>query len=133
MFAFYRAAKRAIQERDAALQDRNFWRDRCLKLELRLEERSDLFIEREFKLIDRFLTSTAKTYAISDEIKASKQVSQTDVDDETWNNFRLDKIAFLADCLRDEGITDNVMDRAQRDFEANITTYKNEFESEFIL
>ena len=130
MFSFYRASKRAIQQRDDALTDRNFWRERCLKLERKLEERSDHFIEREFKLIDRFLTSSAKTYAISDEIRASKQVSQADVDEDAWLAYRADKIEFLAECLREGGVTENVMDRATHDFEANEATFRQEFQFE---
>lgn len=105
-------------------------KEEAVVLRKKLDDRSDLFIEREFKLMDRFLTSQVKTYAITDEINA-KKITQADVDESDWDAFRLDKIEFLEQCAKDAG-EDNPRDRAVADFENNIGLFRQEFESEHI-
>lgn len=126
MFSFYRASRRLARELRAALKDRDYWRERASLLEKKLDHRSDFFIEREFKLVDRFLTSQVKTYAITDEIKAH-EITAEDVKSEDLAIFLAEKKAFLVQCAKEANV-DNATAVAEQDFNANIGAYILQFE-----
>lgn len=128
---YYRALRRTVRELHKAQAEAEEYKARALFLEKKLEERSDLFIEREFKLIDRFLTSNVKTYAIADEIKAASKITDADVSEAEWDAFKADKIDFLEGCAREAGES-NPRQRAVIDFERAEGIYKQEFDAERI-
>lgn len=127
MFSYFGTVRRAVQERDKALSERDFWKTRALELESKLEQRSDFFIEREFKLVDRFLTSQVKTYAITDEIKA-KEATQEQVDDADLITFLKEKKDFLLECAIEAGEPDPQIS-VDRIYNAHYNEYVAEFQA----
>lgn len=128
MKLFFGAYIRTVRERNRERTAAKKWEARARYLEQKLDDRSDLFIEREQKLIDRFLTSQVKTFAITDEI-AAKKITQQDVDESDFDNFKNDKIDFLEQCAREAG-EPHPRDRAIADFNANYGLFRQEFEGE---
>lgn len=126
MFNYLAAARRLKKEIRALQKDRDQWQKRAVELEAKLEKRSDLFIEREFRLIDRFLTSKAKTYAITDEVKS--QVTATDVSDAALDVFLQEKKAQLAEWAREAG-HENPERSANETYQQNYEAYVLEFEA----
>lgn len=130
MFSYYRAARRLAKERDAALKDAQVQRDEAARLRRKLDERSDFFIEREMRLIDRFLTSQVKTYAITDEIKSKARIAtEEEVKDGALDDFLADKKAFLVQCAREAGM-EKPEEAAKETFEQNYSAYVLEFQGQ---
>lgn len=128
MFNFYGASRRLAKQLRDALKERNQWKDRALGLEKKLDARSDFFIEREMKLVDRFLTSQAKTFAITDEIKA-QQITETDVTNAALEDFLQEKREFLVQCAKEADYPNP--ERAAADtFKQEYPNYILEFESQ---
>lgn len=75
---FFSSIRQAIRDRKRAEADRDYWKARAEKFEARLEERDDFMREREFRLVDRFLTAKVKTHAITDEIRGRKFLAVDD-------------------------------------------------------
>jgi hypothetical protein len=99
------------------------------RLQTKLEKRSDFFIEREFRLVDRFLTSKAKTFAITDEIRQKERVEQDDRETEeaALKAFLDDKKEFLVHCAHEAGLQDPAT-AAAKTFEQNQSQYILEFQ-----
>jgi hypothetical protein len=115
---FFSAYRRAIRERKRVEADRDYWKDRAEKIEAKLEARTDFYVEREMRLIDRFLTSKAKTHAITDEIRAKSLVTP-EVDSAyvaKLNEYLEEKKEELIEHARQAGLP---AETAIRDFERN--------------
>ncbi len=126
MFNFYGAARRLKKQLAAATRERDSWQKRAEALQKRLDERSDFFIEREMKLVDRFLTSQVKTYAITDEIRAA---APKVVEDDALDVFLAEKREFLVSCAKEAGI-DRPEDAANTTFNQNYSAYVLEFQAQ---
>lgn len=126
MFNYLSAARALKKQLSAAEQECRMWKERALSLESKLDKRSDFFIEREFKLIDRFLTSQAKTYAITDEIRT--QITETDVKNAALDVFLDEKRAQLVEWARDAGHRDPERS-ADETYQQNYPAYVLEFEA----
>jgi hypothetical protein len=122
------ASRRLAKQLRDALADRDRWQERANDLELKLERRSDFFIEREFRLVDRFLTSQVKTFAITDEIKA-KQITEQDVSTAALDDFMAEKKQFLVQCAKEAGVPEPEA-RAERDFANNYANFVLEFQGQ---
>ena len=127
MVNFYGAARRAAKDLRVACVERDKWKACAESLQRKLDERSDFFIEREMRLVDRFLTSQAKTYAITDEIKS--KITERDVKDAALDEFLAEKKEFLVECARDAGF-DNPKAQANATFNQNYSSYVLEFEAQ---
>lgn len=125
---FFSTLRRAIRERRLAEADRDFWKQRSLLAEAKLDDRSDFFIEREFRLIDRFLTSTAKVQAITDEIRY-KQPTEQEVTDHALEAYLADKRDALIDYAREAG-RENPEETAQRTYDENYSKYVTDFHAQ---
>ena len=126
MFNFYGAARRLRKQLAAATRERDYWQARAQAVQKRLDDRSDFFIEREMKLVDRFLTSQVKTYAITDEIRAA--VPKV-VEDDALDVFLAEKPEFLVSCAKEAGI-DRPEDAADATFNQNYSAYVLEFQAQ---
>lgn len=125
MFNYFGAARRLKKELRAALEDRDKWQKRAEALEAKLDKRSDFFIEREFKLVDRFLTSQVKTFAITDEVKA---VTEKDVKNHDLDVFLREKKEQLVEWAREAGHKDPERS-ADETFQQNYGAYVLEYEA----
>lgn len=128
MFNYFGVSRRLSKSLRDALKERDYWRTRADTLAKKLEDRTDFFVEREFKLVDRFLTSQVKTFAITDEVKASK-ITDKDVNDAALTDFLADKKAFLVDCAKEAGLPDPES-AAQVTYDQNYSSYVLEFQSQ---
>jgi hypothetical protein len=131
MFEKWREVRRLNKEVKRIEGERDAARREAISLRQQLEARTNLLLERDFAFVDRFLTSQAKTYAISDEakVKSAPDVTKTDVREAELTAFMSDKKDFLRECLLDAGCPpDQVNSRVERDFSANYEAYKTEFE-----
>lgn len=125
---FFSAYRRAIRKQRELAADRDFWKTRALELEKKLEKRSDFFIEREFRLVDRFLTSEKKTYAITDEIRQKeKDLTMQDADNAALDAFLDEKKDAMIRWAREAGIPHPV-ETATNDFERQRALFTLEFE-----
>jgi exonuclease VII large subunit len=99
------------------------------RLREKLERRSDFFIEREFRLIDRLLTSKVKTYAITDEIRHKERTEEAERETQsaTREAYLRDKKKFLLECAIDAG-TPNPEEAAAQMFARNQSQYILELE-----
>lgn len=113
------------KELRSALEDRDKWQKRAEALEAKLDKRSDFFIEREFKLVDRFLTSQVKTFAITDEVKA---VTEKDVKNHDLDVFLREKKEQLVEWAREAGHKDPERS-ADETFQQNYGAYVLDFEA----
>ncbi len=127
MFNFYGAARRLRKQLAAATRERDVERKRAEALQKRLDDRSDFFIEREMKLVDRFLTSQVKTYAITDEIRAA--APKIEVEDDALDVFLAEKREFLVNCAKEAGV-DRPEDAANTTFNQNYSAYVLEFQAQ---
>lgn len=127
MLNYYGAARRLKKELKAALKDRDRWQQRADALTDKLEKRTDLFVEREFRLVDRFLTKKVGTFAITDEIQA-KQITEQEVKDADLQDFLAEKRDFLVQCARDANV-ENPEQQAADDFAKNYDRYVLEFQA----
>jgi len=125
---FFSTLRKAIRERRLAEADRNFWKQRCLEIEAKLEARSDFFIEREFRLVDRFLTSQVKVPAITDEIRL-KQPTLEEVTNHALEAFLQDKREALLDWAREANMP-NPEESAARTFDEQYSNYVTQFEAQ---
>jgi hypothetical protein len=133
---FLSSLRKAIRERKQAEADRDLYKDRLedaehevRRLQEKLEERTDFFMEREFKIFDRFFTSERKTYAITDEIRR-KQLDETfekEASGAALTAYLADKKEFLEQCAREAGFPD-WKDKADRTFQENYGQYVTEFQ-----
>lgn len=125
---FFRAIRQAVRDRKKAEADACFWKAEAQRLAAKLEERSDLFIEREFRLMDRFLTTKAKTHAITDEIAAKAIIGQPD------ERYLAQQAAYLEEKKQDlirlakQANVPNYQEVALRDFERNYERYIVDFQ-----
>ena len=116
----------AYRERDRADQDARSWEARCKAAERELKERVDFFIEREFRLIDRFLTSQAKVPAITDEIRTKRLPMEQDpvfvAQLEAYLEEKKENLIMMA---REAGLP---AERAIEDFERNRDAFIVDFQ-----
>lgn len=130
MFSFYRAAKQLKRDLKRVTADRDHWKAEAARLSRKLEDRTDHFVEREFRFVDRFLTAKAKTFAITDEVKAAREeATEIAVENEAWDAYKADKIAFLIECAANAG-RPHPEAEAHRTFEQNYASYRLEFEGQ---
>jgi hypothetical protein len=115
---FFSTLRQAARDKRAAEQERDFWKERALRLEKKLEDRTDFFVEREFRLIDRTLTGRAKVPAITDEIRAKQLQPETDAtaSAEALNEYLAEKKQNLIDMALEAGLP---AERGAADFERN--------------
>jgi hypothetical protein len=128
MFNYFGVSRRLAKSLRDALSERDQWKARALVLETKLDKRSDFFIEREMKLVDRFLTSQVKTFAITDEIKA-QEVTAKDIHDAGLDDFMADKKEALLRWAKEANIPDPEI-VAERDFTANYDRFRLEYEAQ---
>lgn len=128
MFNYFGVSRRLAKSLRDALKERDYWRTRADSLAKKLADRTDFFVEREFKLVDRFLTSQVKTFAITDEIRASK-ITDKDVEDAAFNDFLADKKAALIEYAKEANLRDPEA-AAQVTFEENRNSYREQFDFE---
>lgn len=100
------------------------------KLEAKIEERTDFFVEREFRLVDRILTKKG-TFAITDEIRAKTITDTKDQEDFAQEAYLADKLQFLVQCAKDEGDPDPEAWAAKL-FEQNRSEYIVDFQQQRI-
>jgi hypothetical protein len=133
---FLSSLRKAVRERKQAEADRDLYKARmeraeeeAERLRSKLESRTDFFIEREFRIFDRFFTSVHKTHAITDEVKRK-------VDEEQWERESKDaaleahledKRLFLEQCAREAGYPD-WKDKAAKTYEERYSQYVQEFQ-----
>jgi len=127
---FFSTLRNAVRLRRDAEADRDFWKQRALAYESKLEARSDFYIEREFRLMDRFLTSQVKVPAITDEIRSHSPTDQ-EVTDHAREAYLQDVKEGLVHYAREAGKSDPEGEAA-RTFEQNYSRYVNDFEMQRI-
>jgi len=88
---FFSVIRRAIRDRKKAEADRDYWKVCADRLQKKLEERSDFFIEREMRLVDRFLTARVKTHAITDEIRTKALLGSETGEDHQLREYLAEK------------------------------------------
>lgn len=125
---FFSTLREAVRRRREAELDRDFWKQKALDAEAKLEKRSDFFIDREMRIFDRFLTAKVKTHAITDEIKA-KQADTEDYEAHALEAYLQDTKDFLVQCAKEAG-AENPEDTAARTFEANRSQYVIDFQQQ---
>lgn len=126
---FFSTLRNAVRRRREAELDRDFWKAKAQRLEAKLEERSDFFIEREMRIIDRHFTRNMKTYAITDEIRAKAIETNDESEKYALEAFLQDKKEFLVDCAREAGEADP-QSTAERTFSQNYASYVIEFQQQ---
>lgn len=125
---FFSTLREAVRRRREAELDRDFWKARAEKLEAKLEERTDFFIEREFRLIDRVLVKKG-TYAITDEIRAKSIIEDKEAEDHALEAYLEDIKQFLVTCAKEAGAVDPEA-TAARTFEQNRSQYVIDFQQQ---
>ncbi len=128
LFATRRELKRLASEE-------KFWRERCDALEKKLEgkdavieRKNNLLLELGFRWSDRFLTSQAKTYAITDEAKA--HINPVDsrppkADLQAYLQSQYDKI------MADAEMSGTPREQAEAYYHQNEEIFKEEFTTDF--
>lgn len=133
---FFSTIRQAVRERRKAEADRDLLQVQVVKLEAeierlrgKLEKRTDFFVEREFRIVDRFFTAERKTFAITDEIRQKEETAKWDAEakDAAVTAFLQDKKDFLEQCAREANIED-WKDAAAQTFKENYSSYMMEFE-----
>lgn len=127
---FFTTLREAVRRRKQAELDRDFWKAKAERLEGKIEERTDFFVEREFRLVDRILTKKG-TFAITDEIRAKSITTNEDAERYALDAFLADKKEFLVDCAREAGEKDPE-DVAARTFEQHRSEYIVDFQQQRI-
>lgn len=127
---FFSTIRNAVKGRKQAELDRDFWKARALALEAKLEQRSDFFIEREFRLIDRALTKNG-TFAITDEIRAKAVIENDETEKYALEAYLEEQREFLVQCAKDAGKPDPE-DVAAKTFEQNRAAYILDFQQQRI-
>lgn len=130
---FFAAYRRAVRLRREVEADRDFWKKRALDLEVTLQQRSDFFIEREFKMIDRFLTAKVGTFAITDEIRARQNRPEV-TDREVYQRALDDFLQEQKEIYKQYAIDANLPDpdvQAQRTLEQQMSSLVANFERDY--
>jgi hypothetical protein len=138
MISWFRSTRAAVRDLKAALADRDFWKGKAESYEAefkalrqKYDDRSDFFVEREFKIIDRFFTAERKTYAITDEIRSQRpEATQQDVNEAALEEHLKAKKEWLIQCAIDAGFP-NPVEIGTRDFEKNISRFILDFQQDF--
>lgn len=124
-----REKRQAIADRDEALFQLEVAKEEVKRLQEKLEKRTDFFVEREFRIFDRFFTSEKKTYAITDEIKQKEDSVKyaAEARDAALTAYLEDKREFLERCAR-EANYENWKDVAAEKYKANYNQYVVDFD-----
>lgn len=129
---FFSAYRRAIRERRKAEADRDFWKDRALELQDKLDARSDFFIEREFRLLDRVLTKHG-TYAITDQVRGESRAAALDESEAkvaARQAYLEDQKQFYIQCAQEAGATDPYRE-AEITLQRDMGRIESEFEADY--